>query len=94
MVDEIIAKSYPQKTLKEHTEEVLNNFEELKRLGVKLSINISNKDWEVLRLSCFYHDLGKANTFFQKKIGRLKNIGFVNYPEVSHNFLSLFFFRK
>ena len=33
MVDEIIAKSHPQKTLKEHIEDVLNAFEDLKRLG-------------------------------------------------------------
>ncbi|CUS77357.1 CRISPR-associated endonuclease/helicase Cas3 [Candidatus Kryptonium thompsonii] len=88
MVDEIIAKSHPQKTLKEHIEDVLNAFEDLKRLGGKLGIQLEDKDWEILRKPCFYHDFGKANSAFQKKIRGSESHG---ASEIPHNFLSLLF---
>ncbi len=91
MVDEIIAKSHPQKTLKEHTEDVLNTFEDLRRLRDKLGIQLEDKEWEILKKACFYHDLGKANSIFQKRIrgGTRRNI-----PEIPHNFLSILFVEE
>ncbi|MEM3467632.1 MAG: CRISPR-associated helicase Cas3' [archaeon] len=89
MVDEIIAKSYPQKTLKEHTEDVMNSFNELKRLGDKLCIKLTEEDWKTLELACFYHDFGKANSVFQKKIRKS-----VNLSDIPHNFLSIFFLQN
>ncbi|MCM8776862.1 MAG: CRISPR-associated helicase Cas3' [Candidatus Omnitrophica bacterium] len=86
MVDEIIAKSLPQKTLKEHTEEVINEFNNLRKLGDKLGINFEEKEWKRLEKACFYHDFGKANSFFQDKIRKLSS----DY-EIPHNFLSLLF---
>ncbi|MFN4220267.1 MAG: CRISPR-associated helicase Cas3' [bacterium] len=86
MVDEIIAKSLPQKTLKEHTEEVIKEFNNLRKLGDKLGINFGEKEWKRLEKACFYHDFGKANSFFQNKIRKLSS----DY-EIPHNFLSLLF---
>lgn len=86
MVDEIIAKSYPFKTLKEHTEEVLNTFHSFKNISNKLGVNLSEEEWRILKLACFYHDFGKANFSFQQKIK-----GHQKLDKVSHNFISIAF---
>lgn len=95
MVDEIIAKSYPQKTLKEHTEDVMNSFNELKRLSDKLGIKLTEDDWKTLELACFYHDFGKANSVFQNKMFFQKKIRkSLNLSDIPHNFLSIFFLQN
>lgn len=86
MVDEIIAKSHPQKTLKEHIDDVMNAFDNLRKLANKVGINLGEEDWEILKKACFYHDFGKANSVFQKKIRESLNLS-----DIPHNFLSLFF---
>ncbi|MCM8772228.1 MAG: CRISPR-associated helicase Cas3' [Candidatus Omnitrophica bacterium] len=89
IMDGIIAKSYPQKTLKEHTKDVMNLFDELKRLSDKLGIKLAEEDWKTLELACFYHDFGKANSVFQKKITKSLNLS-----DIPHNFLSIFFLQN
>lgn len=90
MVDEIIAKSYPDITLKQHTEEVLAEFENFKKVGKKLGINFSEDEWDDLQKACFYHDFGKANTNFQNKIKKF----ICDSNEIPHNFLSLLFLEE
>jgi CRISPR-associated endonuclease/helicase Cas3 len=76
------AKSNPLETIQTHTDNLLENYYILKKLYPKVSVN-----WELLRLSCIIHDLGKINEKFQKKITkRIKDI-----KEIAHNLLSLAF---
>ncbi len=86
MVDEILAKSKPFKTLKEHTQEVLENF---KLFRSKNLISLSDSDWEILNQACLLHDLGKANTSFQKKI-RGEN----EKDMFPHNYFSVAFIKE
>ena len=58
-----LAKSNPKETIIEHTENLLSEFENIKEIYKDLDVN-----WELLRLACLYHDLGKMNTKFQNKI--------------------------
>jgi len=90
MVDEVIlAKSNPFKTLKEHLEEVLKNYELLKELSKKLGLNLSDCDWQILYKACFYHDLGKANSQFQQVIRKEKKLS-----GIPHNLLSVAFVEE
>jgi len=89
MVDEILAKSSPFKTLKEHTKEVLQNYNLLKNLSRELSLNLTEEKWEVLKKACFYHDFGKANDEFQQVIRERKR-----KKVVPHNFLSIAFIEE
>lgn len=66
-VDErFIAKTRPsRKDIQWHTDDLLNNFELLRELYPNLF-----SDWELLRLACIYHDLGKMNAVFQSCVHR------------------------
>ncbi|GAB6168087.1 CRISPR-associated helicase/endonuclease Cas3 [Clostridium carnis] len=59
-----LAKSNPKETIQEHTENLLREYERLRLIYP----NIKNINWDLLRLACLYHDLGKMNTKFQNKI--------------------------
>lgn len=85
MVDEILAKSKPLQTLKEHTEEVLKNYEVLKG---SCWLPLSTEDWETLQKACFFHDFGKANDFFQLQIRGECCPSRFNFP---HSLLSIAF---
>lgn len=59
-----LAKSENLETIQEHTNALIENMYLLKSVHP----NPQNVDWEVLYLACEYHDLGKLNPVFQKKI--------------------------
>src|SRR5699024_2056745 len=61
------AKSRPNKeTLKEHTDHLIDRFRDLKKA---YSNKISNDNiWDLLYKASAYHDLGKANNDFQKRM--------------------------
>ncbi|NFG26347.1 CRISPR-associated helicase Cas3' [Clostridium botulinum] len=63
-----LAKSNPRESIVEHTEKLIEAYEILK----KIYPDIKNMNWDLLKLACIYHDLGKMNTKFQNKI--VKNI--------------------
>lgn len=77
---EFLAKS-DNETIVEHTKELLKNYEILKNLYPRINVN-----WELLEIACLYHDLGKMNSKFQKKINenRLTIEG-----ELPHGLLSI-----
>lgn len=77
-----LAKSNPEETIQEHTDKLLENFEILKKLYLNLEVN-----WEMLRIACIYHDLGKMNKKFQDKIEKIKK----HDNEIAHNLLSIAF---
>ncbi|MDR7871003.1 MAG: CRISPR-associated helicase Cas3' [Tissierellaceae bacterium] len=77
-----LAKSNPRETIVEHTEKLISNLELLKKTYPNLDI-----DWDILYLSCLYHDLGKMNCKFQDKIERNR----IHLDEIPHGILSLAF---
>lgn len=89
------AKTNPIESIKEHTDNVLLEYERLRKLyenEINNIIGFENKDefWRLLYKVCFYHDLGKYNDEFQNKIK--KNLGIAysdtDNDEIYHNFLS------
>lgn len=90
-----LAKSNPKETIQKHTENLLKQYEKIKEIYP----NIKYINWETLRISCIYHDLGKMNVKFQNKI--ITNINkqneedielvkdkFENIKEIPHGYLS------
>ena len=73
----LYAKSNPEESITQHTQELLKNLEILKETYGE---EIQNKQgfeeerfWELLKIICTYHDIGKVYTPFQNEIR--KNIG-------------------
>lgn len=85
-----LAKSKPRETIKEHTLKLLDNFNILQSIYP----DIRYLNWEVLRLACIYHDLGKMNTKFQNKLGARMRDENPEIEEIYHNFLSPAFLPK
>ena len=88
---QIIAKTKPLETLGEHTNELLNRYEKLKKSYEKKIIN--KKVWDLLYLAALYHDAGKAYTYFQYQIKSSLDLH-VEKPKqihIPHNYLSPFF---
>lgn len=83
---EILAKSNPPETLREHTLRVMNELENIRK-AYPHSFNVDDKLWALAKLACFYHDLGKVDPVFQKKV-RGEKVNDHNFP---HNFFSVFF---
>ncbi len=81
-MNKYLAKSNPQETIQEHTDNLIKNYEILKTIYPNLEI-----DWDILYLACLYHDLGKMNLKFQQKIEYGKRFK----DEVPHGILSLAF---
>ena len=83
-VNRYLAKSNPQETIQEHTDKLLNNLNILKDIYPNLFLN-----WDIfqmLRIACLYHDIGKINPSFQKKI-----LGGKEPQILPHAFFSLCF---
>lgn len=87
-----LAKSNPKKTIKEHTQDLLNQYEILRKIYPNL---IEKEDWELLEYAIKYHDLGKINTKFQnklyQKLGKILLSDNIEGEEIPHNFLSPYF---
>lgn len=80
-----LAKSNPEETIQEHTDNLLEEYRKIKNLyGDKINI-----DWSILELACLYHDLGKMNEIFQNKIKRIPNR--TGREEVPHGYVSIGF---
>lgn len=61
-----LAKSNPQETIQQHTDKLLKNLDILKEIYPNLFLN-----WDILymlEIACLYHDIGKINVSFQKRI--------------------------
>ena len=89
------AKSYPiVETIKEHTEQLLERLNEFKDLYQSDLPLLTDRDWYLLEIAVKYHDLGKADLVFQKKIrNSLNSVGesikVLVEHKIHHNFLSL-----
>ncbi len=89
-LNEYLAK--PNKSIEEHTVELLEELEILKNIGYIKNARI----YELSKKACELHDLGKVNDSFQKRVksNDSKKIKFNEENEVSHNVLSLCFIDK
>lgn len=81
-------KAKPQKSIWEHTEELLHCFDILYELGYLHSERVR----KLLMLSIFFHDHGKANPEFQARLQNHRK--FDVKREVGHNILSFFMLPK
>ncbi len=71
---ELLAKSEPRISLKEHIDDCLNIWEYLKICFPKANVIVKNIDfWKVVRLAVITHDLGKAHIEFTKLLLGLSN---------------------
>ncbi|WP_321331274.1 CRISPR-associated helicase Cas3' [uncultured Bacteroides sp.] len=71
---EVLAKSEPPISLKQHIDECLSVYDSLRKAFGRLPVNDLNHFWELVRLSIIFHDLGKAHSEFQKMLlGKQKN---------------------
>ena len=84
MIKENNAK--PDKTIERHILDLLEV------LDLLLQFEYINKDriYDLVEKACIYHDLGKLNKEFQKRV-KNKGIKFDENKEVAHNVLSLYF---
>ncbi len=85
---EKLAKSNPPKTIREHTDDVLNSLEVLKKYRYIPNDYI----YKLCKAACEFHDYGKVNDDFQKRI--VLNTKFDEKEEISHNVLSARFIKK
>lgn len=92
MENRYLAKSNEEKTIKEHTQDLLKQYEILKSI---YSHVLTKEQWDLLKYVVMYHDLGKMNTKFQNKL--YQRLGYEVLPdknlpeEIPHNFLSPLF---
>ena len=80
-----IYKAKPDKSIREHTDELLENLKIMRKLGYIKNERIYN----LAGMACEYHDYGKVNSQFQKRIR--SGAKFNENIEISHNILSLYF---
>lgn len=78
----------PDKTIREHTDDLHNNFKILESY-----YPIPKKTSELVDLAIEYHDYGKVNKHFQERV-KSKNKYFNSEVEIAHNLLSLFFIDR
>ncbi|WP_164668054.1 CRISPR-associated helicase Cas3' [Virgibacillus doumboii] len=90
----LIAKTWPRlETLMEHTDELLDRFNVLKRAYYEKIPD--ERIWGILYKAAQYHDLGKINNDFQVKMHNALKTNEVVHPSkfghIPHNYLSPFF---
>lgn len=78
------------KTIREHTDDLLKNLDILKEFGYIKSKRV----YDLVESACEYHDYGKVNGEFQKRIKSKHKVTFDDNTEVVHNVLSLYFIDK
>lgn len=83
--NEFWAKSGNKETIMSHTEKLLEEYERLEALYPSLKKN--EKLWEMLKVVCIYHDFGKMNKKFQKRVK--SNIKGLLDGEIHHAVLSM-----
>lgn len=97
----VIGKVKKSRTLAEHTQDLLNCYDQI----ITSAITLSEKEKQMIRAGCVWHDLGKINSKFQNKIyqgtmenGEVSPAPFViacsnpEKEEIKHNLLSPAFF--
>ncbi len=78
------------KTIAQHNSDLRHCLEVLVNMGYVKDEHLR----QLIYLACQYHDYGKVNSEFQKRIKSSKKIKFDDKKEVSHNILSIFFINE
>ncbi|MCC3310325.1 CRISPR-associated endonuclease Cas3'' [Finegoldia magna] len=81
-----LAKSNPEETIQQHTDNLLKQLEILKSIYPKINVN-----FDLLYYACLYHDLGKISISFQKKVDKNLSDSITNNEEFPHGVLSTLF---
>jgi len=68
ITQEVLAKSEPPVSLKQHIKECLRVYESLRKAFERLPIADTDRFWELIRLGIIFHDLGKSHSEFQKML--------------------------
>jgi CRISPR-associated helicase cas3 len=71
----------PSESLYQHTAELVSRLEELSK-------HINIKYFDLIKLACIYHDIGKSSILFQERLRN--NTKFDDKKEVGHNVLSAY----
>ena len=79
----------PNTTIRKHTDDLLERLKILYGFGY-----IDNRIYILMNKICEYHDYGKINKEFQKRVSSDKFIKFDSSREVAHNVLSILFIDK
>ncbi|MGL4874666.1 MAG: CRISPR-associated endonuclease Cas3'', partial [Clostridium sp.] len=87
MIDLNKYKAKPNKSIREHTDDLINNLIFLSDLSY-----VEKEIFDIVKLACEYHDYGKANREFQSRI--INGTKFDTSKEIAHNVLSLYFIDK
>lgn len=87
-IDDVKFLAKPNESIRKHTDKLIKNAFLLKQLGyIK-----SDKLFYDLLVACEFHDYGKLNSMFQKRIR--KGFSFDEIKEVAHAALSIFFIDR
>ncbi|NCB43358.1 MAG: CRISPR-associated helicase Cas3' [Clostridia bacterium] len=70
ITQEVLAKSEPPITLKQHIDECLRVYESLRKAFVRLPVIDQERFWKIIRLGIIFHDLGKSHAEFQKLLSK------------------------
>lgn len=70
IIQEVLAKSEPPVSLKQHIDECLRVYESLQKAFGRLPLNDPIRFWRLLRLGIIFHDLGKSHSEFQKMLSK------------------------
>ncbi|MDD4603956.1 MAG: CRISPR-associated helicase Cas3' [Bacteroidales bacterium] len=65
---EVLAKSEPPVSLKQHIDECLRVYESLRKAFGRLPVSDPDRFWELIQLGIIFHDLGKSHSEFQKML--------------------------
>lgn len=84
-LDKYLAKG--NKTIAQHINDLQHCLEVLVNLGYVETEHLKN----LIYIACKYHDYGKVNPEFQKRVSSVKWIKFKKEVEIAHNVLSIFF---
>jgi len=79
----------PDKTIREHTDDLITSLNTLNKLGYA-----NGRICDIVKRCCEYHDYGKINDEFQKRVKSDHHEFFDNNKEVAHNVLSLCFIEE
>jgi CRISPR-associated endonuclease/helicase Cas3 len=78
----ILAKSKSKITLIEHTKGLLEQLEKLENI-------IDIRDYNLLKIAVFAHDLGKVSPTFQISVGNWDYLPKIPFPDIPHSLFSL-----
>ncbi|MBO5026876.1 MAG: CRISPR-associated helicase Cas3' [Bacteroidaceae bacterium] len=82
---QVLAKSEPETTLKQHIDDCLNVLSRLKLCFQNIPLQNECEFWELLRFALIFHDTGKSHKEFQKLLYGHRN----NWKSQRHELFSL-----